>query len=113
MNGNAIFDINLYTMLGNRTWESWIKEYADGHQHPINRLTHTIGIPSIIVSIPLLVLCIFNDALYPWAIGLFVGGWVMQFLGHAFEGKAPEFFKDWRFLLVGTRWWWAKIRGKA
>jgi len=30
-----------------------------------------------------------------------------------FEGKPPEFFQDWRFLLVGARWWWAKINGKA
>jgi hypothetical protein len=30
-----------------------------------------------------------------------------------FEHKQPEFFQDWRFLLVGVRWWWAKMRGKA
>jgi len=32
---------------------------------------------------------------------------------HAIEGKPPEFLKDWRFLLVGSRWWLAKMRGKA
>jgi uncharacterized membrane protein YGL010W len=42
-----------------------------------------------------------------------VVGWIFQFVGHAFEGKAPEFFSDWRFLLVGTRWWAAKIRGRV
>ena len=36
-----------------------------------------------------------------------------QFLGHAFEGKRPEFFHDWRFLFVGLRWWVAKMRGRA
>jgi hypothetical protein len=25
----------------------------------------------------------------------------------------PEFFHDWRFLLVGLRWWFAKVRGRA
>ena len=40
-------------------------------------------------------------------------GWALQFIGHAFEGKPPEFFHDWRFLLVGARWWVAKIRGKV
>jgi uncharacterized membrane protein YGL010W len=40
-------------------------------------------------------------------------GWILQFVGHYFEGKAPEFFHDWRFLLVGLRWWLAKIRGRA
>ena len=51
--------------------------------------------------------------LWTWAIGLFVGGWLLQFIGHAFEGKKPEFLKDWRFLFVGLRWWFAKIQGKA
>ena len=43
----------------------------------------------------------------------FVVGWIFQFIGHAFEGKPPEFFQDWRFLFVGLRWWFAKIAGKA
>jgi uncharacterized membrane protein YGL010W len=47
------------------------------------------------------------------AVGLFVAGWIFQFIGHAFEGKPPEFFQDWRFLFVGLRWWFAKIAGKA
>ena len=48
-----------------------------------------------------------------WVAGLFVVGWVFQFIGHAFEGKPPEFFKDWRFLFVGLSWWFAKLAGKA
>jgi uncharacterized membrane protein YGL010W len=44
---------------------------------------------------------------------LFILGWIFQFVGHAFEGKPPEFFKDWRFLFVGLRWWFAKMAGKA
>ncbi len=42
--------------------------------------------------------------------GLFIFGWFLQFIGHYFEGKPTEFFKDWRFLLVGFRWWFAKMR---
>jgi len=38
-------------MLGNRTNEEWIAEYASGHTHPINRACHTIGIPMIAVSL--------------------------------------------------------------
>jgi uncharacterized membrane protein YGL010W len=40
-------------------------------------------------------------------------GWTFQFVGHYLEGKPPEFFKDWRFLFVGLRWWVAKLRGRA
>jgi uncharacterized membrane protein YGL010W len=51
--------------------------------------------------------------LWVYALGLFLLGWTLQFIGHAFERKEPEFFHDWRFLFVGVRWWWAKIHGKA
>ena len=47
------------------------------------------------------------------ALVFFLVGWTLQFIGHAFERKAPEFFHDWRFLFVGLRWWTAKMRDKA
>jgi uncharacterized membrane protein YGL010W len=100
-------------MLGGRTNEQWIVQYAASHTHPVNRACHTFGIPLILVSLAVGVATIFLDWLWVYAVGVFVLGWILQFIGHAFEGKEPEFFHDWRFLLVGTRWWWAKIRGKA
>jgi uncharacterized membrane protein YGL010W len=33
--------------------------------------------------------------------GLFLGGWVVQFIGHSFEGKKPAFVDDLVGLLVG------------
>lgn len=100
-------------MLSGRSWDSWIAEYAESHQHPLNRLTHTFGIPMIMASLVLAVAGALWHLLWWVALLLFVGGWALQFLGHAIEGKPPEFLKDWRFLLVGSRWWAAKIRGKA
>ena len=47
------------------------------------------------------------------ALALFVVGWIFQFVGHGFERKPPEFLKDWRFLFVGLRWWFAKLQGRA
>ena len=49
---------------------------------------------------------------WPIPLGLFLAGWVLQFVGHAVEGKRPEFFHDWRFLLVGIRWWLAKVTSR-
>jgi uncharacterized membrane protein YGL010W len=100
-------------MMGGRTSEEWIAQYAISHQHPVNRVCHTFGIPMIAVSILLVPLVWLG--LLDWRVsaGLFVVGWVLQFVGHAFEGKPPEFFKDWRFLFVGLRWWYAKVRGRA
>jgi len=93
--------------------EDLVSQYASSHQHPVNRLCHTVGIPLIVVSIALLATSIFIAGLWRIALGLFVLGWIFQFVGHAFEGKAPEFFHDWRFLFVGLRWWIAKTRGRA
>lgn len=67
----------------------------------------------IMVSLILMPLGFFSRVVMIMGVTLFVLGWVMQFAGHAVEGKPPEFFKDWRFLLIGTRWWWKKIRGKV
>jgi len=100
-------------VLGNRTSEQWIAQYSTSHQHPVNRLCHTFGIPLILISIAIFVISIFRHHLWYYALALFVVGWIFQFVGHAFEGKPPEFFQDWRFLFVGVRWWWAKIRGRA
>ena len=100
-------------MLGGRTSDEWIAQYATSHRHPVNRACHTLGIPLIVVSLVLFVAAIFFRPLLDWAILLFLVGWIFQFVGHAFERKAPEFFHDWRFLFVGLRWWLAKIRRKA
>jgi hypothetical protein len=96
-----------------RSNQDWIAQYATSHQHPVNRFFHTLGIPTILVSIPVLVASFFFHRLWLYALTLFVIGWILQFIGHAFEGKRPEFLHDWRFLFVGVRWWWAKINGKA
>ena len=67
----------------------------------------------IILSLPLFLLGLaWHTALWV-ALGLFVTGWTLQFIRQSFEDKPPEFLKDWRFLLVGSRWWVAKIRGRA
>ena len=39
--------------------DEWIAQYAQSHQHPVNRLLHTFGIPMIAVSIPLFVVAWF------------------------------------------------------
>jgi uncharacterized membrane protein YGL010W len=98
-------------MLGGKTSDQWIAQYATSHQHPVNRLCHTFGIPTIVVSLALFLGSVVYRPLWKWALGLFLFGWALQFIGHAFEGKEPEFFHDWRFLFVGVRWWVAKVRG--
>ena len=99
--------------LGGRPWDEWIAQYGHSHEHPVNRFCHTVGIPLIVMSLLVGVVAIAVPALWWTAAALFVAGWIFQFVGHAFEGKPPEFFHDWRFLFVGLRWWVAKMRGRA
>ena len=100
-------------MWGGRSSEEWVRQYAGSHQHPVNRACHTVGIPLIAASLPLAALSLAVRGLWPVPLAMFVVGWVLQFVGHWYEGKPPEFFADWRFLLVGLRWWFAKVRGRA
>ena len=77
---------------------SFVEEYKAKHQHPLNRLTHSISIPMIVLSLPLF---FFN---WRWALALFIIGWILQFVGHAIEGNQPAFFRNPIYLLVGPLW---------
>ena len=77
---------------------SFVEEYKAKHRHPLNRLSPPFGIPMIVVSLPLF---FFN---WRWALGLFVLGWVFQFLGHFIEGNRPAFFSNPVYLVVGPVW---------
>ena len=83
----------------------FLEEYKRTHTHPMNRLTHSIGIPMIVVSL--------GAVFINWKIGLglFVVGWILQFIGHAYEGKPPAFFKNPIYLIVGPWWWLRKMLG--
>jgi uncharacterized membrane protein YGL010W len=77
---------------------SFMEEYKAKHRHPLNRLTHNIGIPMIVLSLPVLFFS------WKWAIVMFIVGWIFQFVGHAIEGNQPAFFKNPIYLLIGPLW---------
>jgi uncharacterized membrane protein YGL010W len=78
--------------------ENLLANYKAKHQHPLNRLSHSIGIPLIVISLPLFLFS------WRWALALFVLGWILQFVGHAIEGNQPAFLKNPVYLLVGPLW---------
>ena len=78
--------------------QSFVDNYKTKHTHPLNRLTHSIGIPLIVISLP-----VFFFA-WRWALAMFVVGWILQFVGHAIEGNQPAFFRNPIYLLVGPLW---------
>ena len=86
--------------------DSFGDNYKSRHRHRLNRLSHSIGIPMIVVSLPLFFFS------WRWALGLFVVGWVFQFVGHAIEGNQPAFFRNPFYLLVGP-WWLVRRAAEA
>lgn len=78
--------------------QSFIESYKEKHQHPLNKLTHNVGIPLIVVS---LVVVFFS---WKIALAMFVGGWILQFVGHFIEGNQPAFFKNPVYLIIGPVW---------
>ena len=99
--------------MGGKSWDAWVEEYSLSHQNRINQITHSIGIPMIVISLVAAVVGLFMKltvAIYI-SVALFLIGWILQFIGHYFEGKPPEFLKDYRFLFVGVRWWFKKNLG--
>jgi uncharacterized membrane protein YGL010W len=39
--------------------------------------------------------------LVTFSVAIFVGAWILQFIGHKIEGKKPSFFEDIQYLWVG------------
>ncbi|MFZ9429665.1 MAG: Mpo1-like protein, partial [Burkholderiaceae bacterium] len=44
-----------------------------------------------------------------WGLGLFTIGWVIQFIGHYYEGRKPAFVDDLIGLLVGPMFVCAEV----
>ena len=101
-----------HIIFGDTTIGEWIDRYEQSHKHPVNNVFHTLGIPMIAISLPLFLIALLFRDFWKIPLSLFTLGWIFQFAGHTLEGKPPEFFKDWRFLLVGLRWWWKKMKGR-
>jgi uncharacterized membrane protein YGL010W len=57
-------------------------------------LAVTLGIGSFVAAQPFAVWLLLS-------LGLFIGGWALQFLGHFYEGKKPAFVDDLAGFLVG------------
>ena len=88
-------------------------QYAASHQHPVNKALHVAGIPMMALSALLLFLSLEWGHLFPVALALLASGWLLQSIGHVFEGKAKEPLNEWRFPLVGLRWWLRRMRDFA
>ena len=64
--------------------DRFVRNYIQRHTHPVNRLLHLVGVPlTFVVSIAFLV----QSRPWWWSSASFLGGYALQFLGHAIEGN--------------------------
>lgn len=86
-------------LLPKKSLQEYLAQYAAEHTQRGTKLTHMVGIPMIVASLPAAVVA------PPLGAALFTGGWALQFIGHAvYEKQKPSFFADPFYLLVGPVW---------
>jgi uncharacterized membrane protein YGL010W len=71
--------------------EPLVADWLDRHRNPLSFALHMIGIPCTIlgaVFIPIYV-TLMSVPIFLLALALFVGGYLIQFLGHALDGSEP------------------------
>jgi len=61
----------------------FVINYIERHQHPVNQILHVIGVPLTFLASAY---WLFQQH-YEWALGAFVVGYILQFVGHAIEGN--------------------------
>jgi uncharacterized membrane protein YGL010W len=85
--------------------DKYMTQYDHEHTNVWNKVMHGIGIPIILAGLVLLILTY-------WRLGLalFVGGWILLFVGHRIEGNKPAFFQGMVYFLVGPIWVAKEIR---
>jgi hypothetical protein len=59
-----------------------VGNWLERHQLPFNRRIHFVGIPLALAGVVLL----FFEPWY-WGVGALVGGYLLQYIGHAAEGN--------------------------
>jgi hypothetical protein len=68
-----------------------VSNWLERHRGPISFVLHMIGIPPTILGVVFIPIYLYlrSVPVFLLALTLFVGGYVLQFLGHALEGSMP------------------------
>lgn len=76
----------------------------------------TLDAPLAVMMLAASILCAWagRSIAPPVALAIFVGAWVLQFVGHyVYEHRSPAFFRNLAHLLVGPLWVLAKATRRA
>ncbi len=68
---------------------AWLRNWLDRHQNRTSFWLHMIGIPLTIAAVPLAIVQLTRDEWSLWwrPAALFVGGYLLQWIGHLIEGN--------------------------
>ncbi len=68
-----------------------VANWLERHRHPASLALHLVGIPPTILGVLLIPVYLFalSWPTFLLALASFVGGYLVQFLGHAIEGTDP------------------------
>ncbi len=82
-----------------------VDDWIERHRDPRSFVLHLLGIPGTILGVLLMpaYLMLMSIPLFGFALILFVGGYVLQFLGHALDGTEPGEIR-------GLRLWFGRRR---
>ncbi len=68
--------------LRRRPLRRMLRNWRERHRHPVNFWIHLVGIPMAVAGVVFL-----GFGEWAWGVGLFVLGYVLQYLGHRVEGN--------------------------
>ena len=93
-----------------------VQDWLARHSRPVSFALHIVGIPLTLIGgllVPIYI-CLLSLPIFAFSISLFVGGYLLQFLGHGLEGTEPgevaylrkkitrSIRKRWRKTIVAT-----------
>lgn len=83
-----------------------VQDWMVRHRHPGSFVLHMIGIPPTILGVLMIPIYVYllSVPLFLLALALFVGGYMVQFLGHALEGTDPG-----EIILLKRKLGWAYV----
>ena len=61
----------------------FVVNYIARHRNRANQLLHVVGVPLTFI-VPIVLMA---RGAWPWVVAAFLGGYALQFLGHAIEGN--------------------------
>jgi uncharacterized membrane protein YGL010W len=82
-----------------------VNDWVERHRDPRSFVLHLFGIPGTILGVLLLPIYVMlmSIPLFVFALIIFVGGYLLQFLGHALDGSEPGEIR-------GLRLWFSRQR---